>query len=304
MPQANAEHRHLAGKRCQRCNLRLVVGGVAGTVGEHHAVRRKGKNLFRRGGVGEDLHGAAALHQFPDDILFGAAVQQHHAVRRRLGGDGVGFLAGDRSHGVAHAVRRNFGKVHVCCVGNHRVHHALFPNLFGNRPRVHSANAGDACLLQVSIQRHFTAEVGGMLAPFPHHISACGAFALKIFGDDSVIADHREGLQNDLPCVAGVGQGLDIAAHAGGEHQLAHSGVRGAEGYSFHHLAVGKDKVALHAPAPPIMAASTALMVCIRFSASSNTTDCGPSNTPLLTSMASLPNVSHFSLPIVVFLSW
>lgn len=143
-----------------------------------------------------------------------------------------------------------------------------------------------------------------MFAPFPHHVSARGAFALKIFGDDAVIADQRKGLQNDLSRVAGVGQGFHVSAHAGGEHQLSHCGVRGAECLPLDHLAVGKDQVPFHtSPAPPIMAASTALMVCIRFSASSNTTDCGLSNTPLLTSMASLLNFSHFSLPIAVFLS-
>ena len=40
------------------------------------------------------------------------------------------------------------------------------------------------------------------------------------------------------------------------------------------------------------VAAITALMVCIRFSASSNTMDAGDSNTSLVTSMQSMPNFS------------
>ncbi len=41
-----------------------------------------------------------------------------------------------------------------------------------------------------------------------------------------------------------------------------------------------------------IVAAITALMVCMRFSASSNTMDCGPSKTSSVTSMQSMPNFS------------
>ncbi len=40
------------------------------------------------------------------------------------------------------------------------------------------------------------------------------------------------------------------------------------------------------------VAAMTALMVCMRFSASSKTMDCGPSNTSSVTSMQLMPNFS------------
>ena len=48
----------------------------------------------------------------------------------------------------------------------------------------------------------------------------------------------------------------------------------------------------------------TALIVCMRFSASSKTTDCGPANTSSVTSISVMPNLSAISLPIVVFVSW
>ena len=54
----------------------------------------------------------------------------------------------------------------------------------------------------------------------------------------------------------------------------------------------------------PNVAAITALMVCIRFSASWNTMDCGPVNTSSVTSMASRPNFSPISLPTAVLWSW
>ena len=54
----------------------------------------------------------------------------------------------------------------------------------------------------------------------------------------------------------------------------------------------------------PKVAAITALIVCIRFSASSKTTDCSDSNTSSVTSISLMPKRSPISLPIVVSRSW
>ena len=48
----------------------------------------------------------------------------------------------------------------------------------------------------------------------------------------------------------------------------------------------------------------TALMVCIRFSASSNTMEAGDSKTSSVTSMQSMPNFSKMERPIEVLRSW
>ena len=47
----------------------------------------------------------------------------------------------------------------------------------------------------------------------------------------------------------------------------------------------------------------TAFIVCIRFSASLNTIDCGPSKTSSVTSISVMPNFSPISLPIAVLRS-
>ena len=47
-----------------------------------------------------------------------------------------------------------------------------------------------------------------------------------------------------------------------------------------------------------------ALMECMRFSASSNTTDRGPSNTSSVTSSSTTPNFSATRAPTSVFVSW
>lgn len=51
------------------------------------------------------------------------------------------------------------------------------------------------------------------------------------------------------------------------------------------------------------VAAMTAFIVCIRFSASAKTRDCALSNTSSVTSIELRPNFSPISLPIVVFMS-
>ena len=48
----------------------------------------------------------------------------------------------------------------------------------------------------------------------------------------------------------------------------------------------------------------TALMVCMRFSASSKTLDCLDSKTSSATSISVMPNCSAFWAPMVVLVSW
>ena len=48
----------------------------------------------------------------------------------------------------------------------------------------------------------------------------------------------------------------------------------------------------------------TALMVCMRFSASSKTLDCADSNTSSVTSISVMPNCAAYSAPTWVVVSW
>ncbi len=61
-----------------------------------------------------------------------------------------------------------------------------------------------------------------------------------------------------------------------------------------------RGRLGTHAPS---VAAMTALIVCMRFSASWNTMDCGPLKTSSVTSMASRSNFSPISLPTAVLWS-
>ena len=83
------------------------------------------------------------------------------------------------------------------------------------------------------------AEVGGSIALFAHDIAAHPALAaLAVFGDHAVVADEGEGLRDDLPEIARVGERLDIPRHARREDELAHDFAFGAEGIPFEHLSV------------------------------------------------------------------
>ena len=103
------------------------------------------------------------------------------------------------------------------------VHDTLFPDQTGQCTGVYTADSRDSLFLQKGVQSALTAEVRRGITEFPHHIALRMAGALKIFRDEAVVADHGEGLQDDLPGIAGVGQRLEISGHAGGKHQLSHS---------------------------------------------------------------------------------
>src|SRR5690606_18591322 len=55
---------------------------------------------------------------------------------------------------------------------------------------------------------------------------------------------------------------------------------------------------------PPRVATSTALMVCMRFSAWSKTIEAGLANTSSVTSMAQMPNFCSISRPVEVSVLW
>ena len=100
-------------------------------------------------------------------------------------------------------------------------------------------------LLQEAIQFILAAEVGGRVAQLAHHIAAHVALALEVVLDHAVVADQREGLHHDLSRIAGVGQGLQIAHHARGEHQLAQAARLRADADALVHAAVGQHQISL-----------------------------------------------------------
>jgi len=221
--QADAEHRYLAQKFADLLNLVHVFRRVSGAVGEHHAVRVSGQDRLRGGGRRQDRHGAAPLLELPDNVALGAVIQQGHPEPllpfRRMD---RGFLTGNSLHHAGDGVGLDGGQVGGDLVADGGVHHTVLPDDAGQLPGVHAEQPRHPLLFQEGIQITVRAEVGRSAAVLPDHVALDAAGALEVLPDDAVVADEGIGLHDDLPGIAGVRQGLDVAAHTGGEHQLTH----------------------------------------------------------------------------------
>ena len=128
--------------------------------------------------------------------------------------------------------------------GDHAVHHADTAELAGEGSGVDIVKTDDVFFFEEGIDIAFTAEVGGGIAPFSDDIAFdLGIVAFKIFGNDAVVADQREGLDNDLSVVAGVGQCFQISDHTGGKNDFAQGFAFGAEALSLIDRSVGQQEI-------------------------------------------------------------
>ena len=177
--------------------------------------------------------------QLPDDVALGAVIQKGNAEAllpfRRMDG---GLPAGNGLHHAGNGVGLNGGQVGGDFIADRCVHHAVFPDDAGQLTGIHAVQSRHALLLQEGIQIAVRPEIGGRVAPLPHHITPDAAGTFKIFPDDAVVADEGVGLHDDLPGIAGVRQGLNIAAHTRGEHQLTHGIRLRAEAHALKHPAI------------------------------------------------------------------
>ena len=133
----------------------------------------------------------------------------------------------------------------------------MLPDDPGQGTGIDAVKPHDARFFQIVVQIPFRPEVGRDLTPLPHDV--CGnvrPFAFKISGDHPVVADQRKGLHDNLPIVAGVGQGFQIAGHTGGENDLTRDLSLCTEAAALEHMAVLQHKVnaAIHM-LPPLLPA-------------------------------------------------
>ena len=269
MAEADAEHRDAAEEFGDLRDLADVVGRVAGAVGEHDAVISGGEDVLRLGRAGQHRHGTAALTELARDVALGAVVDERHAVQHvAIRPEGVGFRRRHLRHGVCDAVGAQGREIVRHGVADGGVHRARLAQDARDGAGVDAGDPGDVVFFQKRVERLRAAEVRRRGARLAHDIAAHVAAALKIGRDDAVVADEREGLQHDLAAVARIGERLDVAVHAGREHQLADGVARCAERLPRKGLAVFEHEIALHSSISASVAAMTALMVCIRFSAS------------------------------------
>ena len=121
----------------------------------------------------------------------------------------------------------------------------MLPDQLGQVAGVDAVQAGDALLLQESVQSALAAEVGRLLAKVTDDIGGyMGSAAFKILRDHAVVADQREGLHHHLPVVAWVGERLQIAGHGGGEYHLGTQLVhRSAKAFALENFPVFQQQV-------------------------------------------------------------
>ena len=238
--QADAE-----GGDAQRKDLLQVLndlhrlGGVAGAVGQHDAVRVQGSHFLSGGKGGHHRYLAAALDQAAHDIALAAVVHQHDVGLALLVKD-LGLLAGHALDGIRHGIGADglqqllrlglVGRVSGVKGGQDgTVHHAALPDDAGQVAGVDALDADGIVFLQKAVQRLLTAPVGGGGAGLAHNVAlGPDAVRLHIVLVHTVVADEGIGLGDDLAVVAGVGQGLFKAHHTGGKDDFAHGNALSA----------------------------------------------------------------------------
>ena len=242
VPEADAEHGHLA-----QDLLHLRVGalhglGVAGTVGQEHAVGGHGQHLFRRRVPRHDRELAARAHEVLQDGALRAAVVGDHAVARGNGGrdgermarrqvacaHGVRLLARHRGgevlphEGLARAhLAQKARLVHVDG-GEHGTLGAAIAHVAHERAGVHALHGHHAVIAQVVGQAQDAAPVRRRRAHIAHHQAAQRRLArLGVIGIHAVVADLRIRHGDDLTGVRRVGHHLKVALERRVEADLA-----------------------------------------------------------------------------------
>ena len=127
-----------------------------------------------------------------------------------VGGVDLGLEPGDPGHGVFHPVGfqllQHLGDIKMLRAGEHSVHAPLTAEYFGQRPGVHTLDAGNIVLLQIAAQVALTAEVAPSRRQMPHHKGLRPRLAgLVVLMVHAVVADQRVGHDHTLPSVGGVG---------------------------------------------------------------------------------------------------
>ena len=245
MTQAHSHHGHLAQELFQLRDHGLILGRIAGSVREDHTVRLAGEDILG-GSAGRDhRHRAANGLQGADEGAADAIVHQRHMeLLLALGVMERDGLAGGILHGLRNGIALNHREVSRNLIADHGVHHAVFPDDAGELTGIHAPDAGDVLRLEIGIQIILGAEIGGRRAPLAHDVALHQALALEVLLDDAVVADQGIGVHDDLACKGRISQGLDVAAHAGGEHQFTDRIGLGTEAVAFKYPAILQYQIA------------------------------------------------------------
>ena len=243
--EADAEVRELLVEHgAQQRHLVVGGGGVAGAVGHEEAVGVDGLDVVEGGRGGQHVHPDAALGEADRGHALDAQVDRGDAEPRLavpavvLGLHRVGLVDADflgqpgafhrraGQDGVDEFLVRGAGGVAGEDAGAHGL---VFAQVAGDGAGVDALDADDALLDELVVQGALGAPVGGAAGGVADDVAGHpDAAGLGVVVVDAGVADVRRGLDHELAGVGGVGDGLLVAGHAGGEDGLAQGGAGGA----------------------------------------------------------------------------
>ena len=254
MPQADAEDRLLAQQVADGL-LRVVQRlGIAGTVGEEHAVGLLLQDLGGRGRARQDGHPAAHVEEVAGDVPLHAVVQAPRRAARnwkpaapavpssraqRLSGSfhwigPSGMTSRTRSRPTSPGLALAFSTSRASSRSVLESTPFIAPRIRSRRTSARVSMPSmrhDAVADQVAVQVAFGAEVAhqpALLADDEAGQLRLGA--LHVRGVDPVVADLGIGHGDDLSAIAGIGEDLLVSGHGGVEADLAVDLAGGAEG--------------------------------------------------------------------------
>ena len=265
--QADAEGGHAAGDDLARGGDRVVARlGVAGAVGQEHAIWPHRQYLG--GGSLRGHHGqlATAFGQHAQDVVLGAEVVRHHLEAGRVLAaiafaqapfglrPGVGFGGADHLGQIqpAHGRRGarsgqdgvDGGLIGRLALGQ-RQDGAVLRALIAQQARelacVDAGNGHATSSLQVFAQAGVAAEVAGQQRQIAHDQAGGEHLGrLHVFAIGAVAADVGVSQGDQLLAVAGVGQDFLVAGDRGVEHHFADRLAGSTNGLTDEDRAIGK----------------------------------------------------------------
>ena len=245
------------------CNGVVARLGIAGAVGEEHAIRIQGQHFAGRGLGGHHGDAATARNQHAQDVQLDAEVIGHHVIRQfgrsdfrvevtlelpHAGAPLITLGSGDFL-GQVHALEaREAARQFQCFLFSGVVAHqnaailrAFLTQDAGQATGIDTGDGHGAVLFQIGIQRLLVAparrqqrQVTNDQTGSPH------AVGFGVFRRGAGVTDVRVGQGNDLLGIGRIGEDFLIAGHGRIEHDLTNGMTIGSNGIAAKNAAVSK----------------------------------------------------------------
>ncbi|AGH47863.1 putative thioesterase [Sphingomonas sp. MM-1] len=243
-------------------------GGIAGAVGEEHAIGLVGHHLVEGSRRRHHRDAGAGIDQVAQDVPLQPVIDRHDMRASGVGGMGrialaqrpeavipLVALGGGNLPGEVHALQprpppclgQQRGDIEFALriVGDHAVGGALDADGAGERAGIDPGKPDAAVRLQPGIEILDRTEIGRRGHVLAHdQAERVGVGRLHILMIGADIADMGEGEIDDLPGEGRIGHDFLIAGHRGVEAHLAHGVALGTEPPAPDHGSIGQNQYA------------------------------------------------------------